>query len=297
MDWLNEYAGLFVVILLGLVLALTALLIAMLIMLNKANKSLSTSALVITAGINYDSDNLAEGLVITIFNNNYRDILVHDFGFLYKNQHISLIEEYTERKTVKGRACVPARSSLSYKVNPERIEKFVVAHNFNAQTIDAIRLYVYDSVGNKVLVKDKELTAIFSSRQKARIKLAKLKIHEDGLQDYMAGHEGARPFTDRIWRAFHKTDIKIPKLLKTNARFIDDQTVTPENATRRSYNPAPIKSSDPDEDPEDRSSLVEEKSFGSSRDRTDTRDMKVTFIDLDVPLKGKTLESKEKHRG
>ena len=293
MDWLNSNAGLLIVITLALMVAILLIVIILLVKINRIKKSISNSSLMITAGLNYDSDNLAEALVITIFNNNYRDILLHDFGFSYKDQNISFIEEYTERKVGKGRPCVPARSSLSYKVNPERIEKFVVAHNFNAQTIDNILLYVSDSVGNKVVVKNKSLTKIFSARQKARIKLAKIKIHEDSVKEYMTNNDGSRPFSDKIWRMFHKSDIKIPKLLKASANFIGDKTITPENAPHSNYNPAPIQSSDPEID-ERNSSTVEE--FSSPKTRTDTRDMKVTFIDLDMPLKAKSLDSKEKKK-
>lgn len=214
MDWIEENVGVFILICLIIVVIVLAIAIISLFISIKIKRSITTSALYITAGLNYDSDNLGESLVITIFNNNYRDIVLHDFGFIYKNQNISFIEEYTERKVGKGRPCVPARASLSYKVNPERIEKFVVAHNFNAKSVDKIRLYVSDSVGNKVVIKDKSLTKIFDQRQDARIKLAKIKIHEESVKDYMSTHEGSRPFSDRIWSLFHKKYVTIPKLIK-----------------------------------------------------------------------------------
>lgn len=293
MDWIEENVGVFILICIVIVFIVLAIAIISLAISIKIKRSITTSALYITAGLNYDSDNLGESLVITIFNNNYRDIVLHDFGFIYKNQNISFIEEYTERKVGKGRPCVPARASLSYKVNPERIEKFVVAHNFNAKSVDKIRLYVSDSVGNKVVTKDKSLTKIFDKRQDARIKLAKIKIHEESVKDYMSTHEGSRPFSDRIWSLFHKKYVTIPKLIKKSAEFIDDKTITPENTTKSNYNPAPIQSSDPEVEVEEAPTIEEEP---KAKTRTDTRDMKVTFIDLDVPLKGKNLDSKEKKK-
>lgn len=292
MDWINANAGLLIVITLAFMVAILLVVIILLVKINIIKRGIANSSLVISAGINYDSDNLAEALSITIFNNNYRDILLHDFGFTYKDQNISLIAEYTERRVGKGRACVPARSSLSYKVNPERVEKFVLGHNFNARKVGKILLYVCDSVGNKVLVKDRPLSRLFSSRQKARLKLARVKIHEDSVKAYMAENEGNRPFSDKVWRFFHKSDIKIPRLLKESASFIGDKTVTPENASRSRYNPAPIQNSDP----EIETSATDEEDFANSRTRTDTKDMKVTFIDLDMPLKGKNLDSKEKKK-
>lgn len=295
MDWIKENMGVFLIIVVVIVIVILAVAIVQIIMLARVKKSLSTTALKITSALNYDSDNLGETLAITIFNNNYRDIILHDFGFIYKNQQISFIDEYSERKTSKGRACVPSRSSLSYKVNPERIEKFVVAHNFNATSIDKIKLYVSDAVGNKVIVKDKSLTNIFGRRQKARLKLAKVKIHQEKVREYQASHEGNAPISDKFWKMFHSSDIKIPELLKKSSEYIDDNTVTPNSSRRPDMIQNSISSSDPTIENDD-SSYDDDSSFPSqrTRTRTSTQDMKVTFIDLDVPLKAKNINSKDK---
>lgn len=292
MDWLKDNSWVIIMCALLVMIAVLVISIISLIEVKKVKRDISTTSLKITGALNYDSDNLAEALSITIFNNNYRDILINDFGFIYKNQQISFIEEYTERKVTKGRACVPARSSLSYKVNPLRVEKFIVGHNFRTTSIDKIYLYVCDSVGNKVIQKDKTLTKIFSTRQKARIELAKNKIHQDAVTDYMATHEGNKPFGEGVWAWFHKDNVNIPKLIKVSATFIEDSTLTPENTPNKQYNPAPIQNSDPVIEPTEE--VKAEDKAVSAKAKTDTRDMKVTFIDLDVPLKAKNLAANDK---
>lgn len=293
MDWIKENVGVFLIVVLAIVFVIMIVAIVTVCMIARIRKSLSTTALKITSALNYDSDNLGESLAITIFNNNYRDIMLHDFGFIYKNQQISFIDEYSERKTSKGRACVPSRSSLSYKVNPERIEKFVVAHNFNATSIDKIKLYVSDAVGNKVVVKDKNLTKIFGRRQKARLNLAKLKIHQEKVREYQAGHEGNTPLSDKIWKIFHKSDIRVPELLKKSSEYIDDNTLTAANAKRSENLQNSIAPSDPSME-SDESDEEDDPFINRPRSRTDTKDMKVTFIDLDVPLKAKNINNKDK---
>lgn len=295
MDWIKENQAIFIILLVAIILVILVILIVELILISKVKKSISSKALFITSGLNYDSDNLGESLVLTIFNNNYRDMILHDFGFIYKNQQISFIDEYTEKKGGRGRACVPSRSSLSYKVNPERIEKFVVAHNFNATSIDKIRLYVTDSLGVKVVIKDRALTKIFDRRQQARLKLAKLKIHDEKNKEYQATHEGALPFSDKIWRIFHKKDVKVPEIIKTSQQYFDDKSLSVETTPHTNYNPAPIQTMEPDyDDEEDAKVESEDTPIIQPKTKTDTRDMKVTFIDLDVPLKAKNIGTKDK---
>lgn len=247
----------------------------------KIKKDLSATSLKLTANITYDSDNLGESLCITVFNSNYRDIVLHDFGFQYKNQIVSFIEEYSERKLTKGKVVVPSRSSITYKVNPERIEKFVVSHNFNASNIDSIYITAVDSVGNKAIVKDKELTKVFSARQKARLQLAKRKLHEEKVEQFKEDHEGNAPMSDSFWRMFHHKEVKIPEIQAKANSFIADKTKTPDNVSGSTYNPAPKQKE-------------ESSSTSNSEKRMDTKDMKVTFLDLDLPLKSKEVNKKEK---
>ena len=82
MDWIKENVGVFILICLVIVFIVLVIAIISLLTSIKIKRSITTSALYITAGLNYDSDNLGESLVITIFNNNYRDIVLHDFGFI-----------------------------------------------------------------------------------------------------------------------------------------------------------------------------------------------------------------------
>jgi len=257
----------------------------------KAKKSLNTTSLKLTADVTYDSDNFGETLQITVYNSNYRDVVLHDFGFKYKNQIVSFIEEYSERKLTKGRVVVPSRSSITYKVNPERIERFVVSHNFNAKSIDSIYITAVDAVGTKAIFKDKDLTKVFAARQKARLKLAKMKIHEEKVDKYKIEHDGNAPLSDSVWRSFHKKQIKVPEICKKANSFINDKTVTPQQSTFNYSNARPVSNKVTNN--VEKSDVNEvETNPQPSQEKIETKDLKVTFLDLDMPLKA--TENKKK---
>ncbi len=294
-EWITD--NLWIVLLVILVLSIVIVVMSILtfVFAKKAASNISKTNLKMTANVSYDSDNLGESLEITVFNNNYRDIVIHDFGFSYKNQVVSFIEEYSERRLTKGRVICPARSSLTYKVNPERIEKFVVAHNFNAKSISMIYLIAVDSVGNSNVYKDKALTKLFSERQKARLKIAKRKLHEEKVQDYKDTHDGNGPMSEGLWNLFHRKQITVPALIKKSASLIGDSTLTPETEkNNKLFNPAPVEPSDlSDSDilKPDGKGGYQTTDFGRT---SDSKDLKLTFLDLNVPLKSKEVDSKKK---
>lgn len=260
-----------------LVLVVLAVSVAALVYARKASRNLGRTTLKLSAKLAYDSSSLSEYLEISVFNHNYRDVTIKDFGLRYKDQTVSLIQEFIERKLTKSHVVVPPHESITYKMNPERVEKFVVSHNFSANSIDPIYVYAVDSVGNETLIKNISLSKIFNARQKARIALAKRQIHQEKLRDYMDTHDGSEPLTEGIYRLFHKKEIRIPELLRRTQSLMGDKTVTPENTRNNtSFNPAPVSNPSIRETS---SSTLDPSS------KMDTRDMKVTFLDLDIPLK------------
>lgn len=281
------------IVLISIVIALVLICLIFSILANhnarKAKKALKDTSLKLAADVTYDSDNFGECLKITVYNSNFRDIVLHDFGFKYKNQMVSFIDEFAERKATKGKVVVPSRSSITYKVNPERLERFVVSHNFNASSIDTIYLFAVDSIGVSASCKDKELTKVFIARQKARLKLAKRKLHDEKVEKYKQEHDGNIPISDSFYRAFHKKEIKIPEIRAKANSFIPDKTKTPSNMNTSNYNySSPSNLKDPDID----TSRYNGEEFGERK--MDTKDMKVTFLDLDMPLKSKDVSDNKK---
>lgn len=285
-------AQILLIILISIVIALVLLCLVFSILANrnarKAKKALRDTSLKLTADVTYDSDNLGETLKITVYNSNFRDIVLHDFGFRYKNQMVSFIDEFAERKATKGKVVVPSRSSITYKVNPERLERFVVSHNFNASSIDTIYLFAVDSIGVSASCKDKELTKVFVARQKARLKLAKRKIHDEKVEKYKQDHDGNLPISDSIYKAFHKKQIKVPEIRAKANSLISDNTKTSNNVNSSRFNySSPSNLKDPEID------ISGYNGEESSERKTDTKDMKVTFLDLDLPLKSKDVNEKK----
>lgn len=275
-SWLSDNSWLFSLLAVILVVVLIILVILSLVYSKKIFSLLEKSTLKLTAKLAYDSDTMEEYLEISVYNNGLRDVNIKDFGLRYKNQTVSLIGEFTERRASKSRSVdVAVGSSITYKLNPERVERFVVSHNFNAQNIDPIFVVATDSAGHETVTKVKSLSKVFNARQKARILLAKRKIHNEKVQSYKETHEGNVPMSDGIYRAFHKKEIKIPDIIESSQSFMNTDK--------------PHISSDAGRNSSTYSSATNLENGGyssssSSEKKTDTRDLKVTYLNLD-PLR------------
>ena len=283
-DWFSENQ-LILWICLGVVgLAILGVCIAALVVSHRNGKFLQSSNLKLSAKLAYDSDTMEEYLEISIFNHNLRDVSLKDFGLRYKDQTVSLISEFAERRLSKSHSVeVLTGSSITYKLNPERVEKFVVSHNFNAQSIDPIYIYAVDSSGKESLHKESSLSRVFNSRQKARILIAKSKIHKERIEAYKLSHDGNEPLTEGIYRSFHRKEVKIPDLIRrTQEQMKSDKSLSSATASTTNYSPAVT------------SIHVNEAPQPQSPRRMDTRDMKVTYLNLE-PLK--SVEETEKESG
>ena len=284
-DWFSDNQ-LILWICLGVVaLAILGVCIAALVVSHRNGKFLQSSNLKLSAKLAYDSDTMEEYLEISIFNHNLRDVSLKDFGLRYKDQTVSLISEFAERRLSKSHSVeVLTGSSITYKLNPERVEKFVVSHNFNAQSIDPIYIYAVDSSGKESLHKEASLSRVFNSRQKARILIAKSKIHKERIESYKLSHDGNEPLTEGIYRSFHKKEVKIPDLIRrTQEQMKSDKSLSSATASTSNYSPAVT------------SIHVNEVPQPQSPRRMDTRDMKVTYLNLE-PLKSVEETEKESEK-
>lgn len=209
----NNSAILFVVLVLVVIMIIGVALLSYQVF--KLSKSTIESTLKVDAGINFEAEevidensksktNFKEVLEFNIYNNNWRDIIISDFGFMYKGISITFIDEYKRQKqNEKGYVVVPARKSISFKIAPEIIEQFILEHNFNAQNLADIKDFVTDNVGTTVLKRNRSLTRVLNTRQKARLKLAKTIIHDRNLEQYKKEHDGNIPIKEHVLQVFH----------------------------------------------------------------------------------------------
>ena len=277
-EWLSDYSWIFSLGAVVLVVVILGILIAVLVGVKKTNRLVGRNPLKLSAKVAYDSDNMNEYLEISVFNCGLRDVNIKDFGLRYKNQTVSLINEFTERRASKSHSVdVATGSSLVYKLNPERVEKFVISHNFSATSIDPIYVICVDSNGNETVKKEVSLSRLFNARQKARLLQAKTKIHQGKIDEYKAGHEGNEPLTEGIYRLFHRKQIRIPELVaKADSLMVSDRSVNSKTVSDSSY--APAISDQQSESPAQTSSVP----FGQRK--MNTQEMKVTYLNMD-PLK------------
>lgn len=206
MEWLQTNVWVFVLIGLALSAILLVISVLMIIKVTVITRNTVDSSLKMSATLMFESDHGAEFMDISIYNTNFRDVNIRDFGIDYRNQHLNFVAEYIEQKNLQSIPVVPARSSISFRVDPQRVEDFILAHNYKSKKVSTIYNVVIDSIGNQFKQKNKELTKILSLRQKARVKEAKFIIHEEMVQKYSDTHDGRLPVSDFFWRLFHRNN-------------------------------------------------------------------------------------------
>lgn len=204
MAWLQNNSWIFVIIALVLLIVLVGISIYLIIKVKVITQNTVDSSLKMSATLMFESDYGAEFMDISIYNTNFRDVTVRDFGINYRNQHLNFVAEYVEAKQLVNLPVVPARSSISFRVDPQRVEKFILGHNYKSKKVSNVYNVVVDSIGNQFEIKNRGLSKILSTRQKDRVRQAKKILHEQKVADYRAAHDDRIPLSDYIWRLFHR---------------------------------------------------------------------------------------------
>ena len=184
MEWINANAGLLVFIAIVLLIALGVILTFVLIKVKVIVKNTVDSSLKMEANIKKESNKNSEKVVLTIYNTNFRDVIIHGFGFQYKNQEIDFISEYMNERSLSEKPAVPARSSISFAIDPSRLEKYILESNDKSDKIDVLYNVVTDSVGNRIATKNKTVRKWLAKRHKIRIEKAKIQLHEEKVEKY-----------------------------------------------------------------------------------------------------------------
>lgn len=227
MEWINANAGLLVFIAIVLLIALGVILTFVLIKVKVIVKNTVDSSLKMEANIKKESNKDSEKVVLTIYNTNFRDVIIHGFGFQYKNQEIDFISEYMNERSLSEKPAVPARSSISFAIDPSRLEKYILESNNKSDKIDILYNVVTDSVGNRIATKNKTVRKWLAKRHKIRIEKAKIQLHEEKVEKYKEEHKGKKPFSALLWPMLHPHLSKSNKVVERSEKIIlDDENIT-----------------------------------------------------------------------
>jgi len=224
-EWITNNFAIFVVILLVFVIALIVLSVIALRNLRILVKNTVDSSLRMEANLEFDSIFMKDELIISVYNTNFRDIIIHSFGFVYKDQIMDFVREYMKENDMKDFPVVPARSSIDYKLDPFRVEKFILDNNFEKKTVYKIFNVVIDSVGFDTKSKNKALRKVFRKRHKARLKKAKVILHNRKIAQYQKTHDDKLPISNIFWKWFHSDEVKVPELMELASSIKHDDDI------------------------------------------------------------------------
>lgn len=229
-SYLNNNNGVIALICTIISVVLIILVVVLIVISVVVLKRTKQSTLKIDARITYENDatittsKFKQELKITIFNNNWRDVIVSDFGFKYRGLYLTFAEEYLRTKVKnQQKIIVPARQYIVLKVEPERLENFIIEHNFEAKGIDPIYTVIIDNVGNFVTSKNVGLTKVMVKRQQSRISIAKNLLHDKSLEDYMKTHDNQIPLKEHVYNIFHSRKKKTQYLVRQANTFINSE--------------------------------------------------------------------------
>ncbi len=209
MDWLKTNGWIFSIIAIGLVLVVFVICLMIFFKTRKLSNSIVDSSLKMTASLMYDSDDGNEVLNINIFNTSFKDVSIGDFGIDYRNQRLNFLAEYIESKKLNSLPIIQARTSINFRFNPQKLEKFILSHNYKETKISTIYMVVTDSVGNEFVKKNRALSKVLRQRQEQRLKLARIIVHDKKVAEYRQSHDDRDPMSHSIWKVFHHQSSKM----------------------------------------------------------------------------------------
>jgi len=240
-DWITENLWIFILVLLVAVVAIIVLSVISMRRLKLIVKNTVDSSLRMDAALEFDSITMQDQLVVSVFNTNFRDIIIHSFGFVYKDQLMDFVKEYMKENEMKDYPVVPARASINFKLDPFRVEKFILDNNFDKKAVSKIFNIVVDSVGFDTKTKNGSLRKVFNKRHTARLKKAKVILHNRKVANYQKTHDGKAPFSHIIWKWFHNEEVKIPELMALSKTLRHDEHVEVKEPTKPTK---PVKAED-----------------------------------------------------
>ena len=118
-------------------------------------------------------------------------------------------------RSLSEKPAVPARSSISFAIDPSRLEKYILESNNKSDKIDVLYNVVTDSVGNRIATKNKTVRKWLAKRHKIRIQL-----HEEKVEKYKEEHKGKKPFSALLWPMLHPHLSKSNKVVERSEQIV-----------------------------------------------------------------------------
>lgn len=273
-EWITENFAIFVFILLALVVVIIIFAIIALKNLRVLVKNTVDSSLRMEAELEFDSIHMKDELIISVYNTNFRDIIIHSFGFIYKDQMMDFVQEYMKENDMKDFPVVPARSSIDYKIDPFRVEKFILDNNFNKRTVSKVFNVVIDSVGFDTKKKNKSLRKVFLKRHKARLKKAKVILHNRKVAQYQKTHDDKAPLSHTFWKWFHREEVKVPALMELANSIRHDDDIRVSEKKKKNVEKAKKVEEKPEVKVEKKEKTKEPKTGSSAKPKIENFDKK-----------------------
>lgn len=138
-------------------------------------------------------------------------------------------------RSLSEKPAVPARSSISFAIDPSRLEKYILESNNKSDKIDVLYNVVTDSVGNRIATKNKTVRKWLAKRHKIRIEKAKIQLHEEKVEKYKEEHKGKKPFSALLWPMLHPHLSKSNKVVERSEQIVlsDETEATTDSALEK----------------------------------------------------------------
>lgn len=157
MEILNEYMGLITIITASITIFL------LLISINGQSivkKYFSNSQFMIVTSVEFNTEQLNNYYNVKIYNQNFNDVRITSFGFMFKNQNIDYYQKYLlkEKLPLESKIVIYSRDHIILSINPEELKSIILDINKGDFNISKLRVYVIDSIGMTTFYKSKKIT-------------------------------------------------------------------------------------------------------------------------------------------
>lgn len=157
MEILNEYIGLIAIISGSIIIFL------LLINLNSQSivkKYFSNAQFMIVASVEFNTEQLNNYYTVKIYNQNFNDVRITSFGFMYKNQNIDYYQKYLVKEQIPldSKLVIYSRDHIIFNIKPEELKSIVLDINNGVYKVKKLQVYVIDSLGITTFYNSKRIT-------------------------------------------------------------------------------------------------------------------------------------------